>query len=166
MRATKWWTAASLLAMTTCLTPTAEACGDGDDRAERRVLQRALRLVRLDPGVTARLIDPDLAANPDAVRRLDAFVVREQGGEFRRVIYVNCRSQIVQQAAAGTDAYVIVLAAVLHHEAQHVNGATEADARRAEAEFFRSRVRHGDVSPAIGEAYLEMLARRDDHASQ
>jgi hypothetical protein len=166
MRATKWWTAASLLAMATCLTPAAEACGDSDDRAERRVLQRALRLVRLDSGITARLIDPDLAAEPDAVRRLDAFVVREPGGELRPVIYVNCRSQIVQQAAAGTDAYVIVLAAVLHHEAQHVKGATEDDARRAEAEFFRSRIRHGDVSPAVGEAYLEMLARRNDHASQ
>ena len=92
--------------------------------------------------------------------------MREEGGQFRPVIYVNCRSQIVQRAAAGADAYVIVLAAVLHHEAQHVNGATEADARRAEVEFFQSRVRRGDVSPEIGEAYLELLARRSNLASQ
>jgi hypothetical protein len=61
------------------------------------------------------------------------------------VIYVNCRSQIMQQAA-GADAYVIVLAAVIHHEAQHV--------------------RRGDVSPQVGEAYLELLARRDNLAGQ
>jgi hypothetical protein len=166
MRAVKRWTAVATLALATCLADAAEACGDSDGRAGRQVLQRAMRLVRLDPGITARLIDPDLTADPVAVRRLDAFVVREPGGEFRPVIYVNCRSQIVQQAAAGTDAYVIVLAAVLHHEAQHVKGATEADARRAEAEFFRAHVRRGDVSPAVGEAYLELLARRSDHASQ
>jgi hypothetical protein len=163
-----WWTAVATLAMATCLTQAAEACGDtgGDGRAARRVLQRAMRLVGLDPSITARLIDPDLAADPDSVRPLDAFVVREPGGEFRRVIYVNCRSQIVQRAAAGTDAYVVVLAAVLHHEAQHVNGANEADARLAEAEYFRSRVRRGDVSPAVGDAYLELLVRRNDRASQ
>lgn len=161
------WIAVAMLFMAACLAPPAEACDDnGDGEAGRRVLQRAMRLVRLAPGITARLIDPELAPDPEAVKRLDAFVVREVGGEFRPVIYVNCRSQIVQQAAAGADAYVIVLAAVLHHEAQHVKGATEADARRAEVEFFQSRVRRGDVSPEIGEVYLELLARRSNLASR
>jgi len=166
MRAKRCWTAAATVAMATCLTPAAQACGEGDGQAARRVLERALRVVTLDAGITARLIDPDLAADRDSVRRLDAFVVREPGGMVRPVIYVNCRSEIVRQAAAGVNLYVIVLAAVIHHEAQHVTGASEDDARRAEAEFFRSRVRRGDVSPAVGEAYLELLARRNDHASQ
>jgi hypothetical protein len=145
------------------MTPAALACGvhDSDGRVARQVLQRALRLVRLDPGVTVRLIDPELAADPAAAAKLDAFVVREPGGELRRVIYVNCRSEIVRQAAAGMNLYVVVLAAVIHHEAAHVNGASEDDARRAEVEFLRLQLERGQLSPAVGEAYLQLLARRE-----
>jgi hypothetical protein len=166
MRATMW-IAVAMFVMAVLPAPAAQACDDsGNGQAARRVLQRAMRLVRLAPGITARLIDPELASDSEAVKQLDAFVVREASGELRPVIYVNCRSPIVRQAARGADAYVIVLAAVLHHEAQHVNGATEADARRAEVEFFQSRVRRGDVSPEVGEAYLKLLARRSNLASQ
>jgi hypothetical protein len=164
MRAMCWRADVTVaVATAACLmTPSAFACGvhDSDGRAARHVLQRALRLVTLDPGVTVRLIDPDLAADPDSAGKLDAFVVREPSGELRRVIYVNCRSEIVRQAAAGINLYVVVLAAVIHHEAAHVNGASEDDARLAEAEFLRLQLGRGRVSPAVGEAYLDLLARR------
>ena len=46
-------------------------------------------------------------------------------------------------AVEGTEFYVVVLAAVIHHEAQHLAGASEAEARRAEFAFFQSLVSRG-----------------------
>jgi hypothetical protein len=127
--------------------------------AERRALARAASLAGLDPGVRAVLIEPDLAPNPEPLRRLDAFVVRETNGTLRRVIYVNRQSDLLRQAAAGSTLHVLVLAAVVHHEVQHLAGASELDARRAEVELFRTLlVREGQPS-ALGERYLEQLAR-------
>jgi hypothetical protein len=54
----------------------------------------------------------------------------------------------VQQTTAGSALYVDVLAAVIHHEAQHLDGASEADASRAEQQFFRSLIGKGTVPSA------------------
>lgn len=133
-----------------------------DDVRGREALQRARRLVDVDAGVKIVLIDPELAPDPETFRHLDAFIVREPSGVLRPAIYINRRSEIVRQAAAGSDLHVSVLAAVIHHEARHLAGASEAEARRAELEFFRSLVVRGDVSPTIGLRYLRLLARRAD----
>jgi hypothetical protein len=133
-----------------------------DERSEAAALQRALRLVRVDPSVRVVLIEPELAPDPEALRSLDAFTVRQIDGTLRPVIYVNRRSPIVQAGASGSDFYVKVLAAVIHHEARHLEGASESEACRAEMEFFRSLVARGDVPSVAGLAYLQLLARRPD----
>jgi hypothetical protein len=133
-----------------------------DERSESAALQRALRLVRVDPAVRVLLIEPELAPDPEALRSLDAFTVRQADGTLRPVIYVNRRSPIVQAGASGSDFYVKVLAAVIHHEARHLEGASESEACRAEREFFRSLVARGDVPSEAGLAYLQLLARRPD----
>ena len=43
-----------------------------------------------------------------------------------------------------------MLAAVIHHEAQHLAGASEAEARRAEFAFFQSLVSRGYVQFDLG----------------
>ena len=73
-----------------------------------------------------RLIDPDLAADPEALRRLDAFLVREANGKIRQVIYLNRRAAIVENALAGKDVDVAILAAVISHEQEHLRGAERA----------------------------------------
>jgi hypothetical protein len=112
----------------------------------REALRRALALVGVDSDVTVRLIDPGLAPDVDAIRRFDAFVVREPDGSLRRTIYINRESAIVQRAAAGSDLHVGVLAAVIHHEVQHLRGASEREARRAEREFFHALVARGQIA--------------------
>jgi hypothetical protein len=134
---------------------------EGDTTSPRRALARALALVSLKPDVKVTLIDPELAADPDAIRTLDAFVVRQPDGALRPVIYLNAQSEILHRAAGGSDLYVAVLAAVIHHEAQHLNGAPERDARRAETEFFEALISRGAVSPRLGREYLQLLVRRD-----
>ena len=129
----------------------------GGSRREGEALAMAVRLAALDNGLRVRLIDPDLAADPEALRRLDAFVVRESDGSLRQVIYVNRRSEIVSRAAAGSALYVGVLAAVLHHEAQHLAGASEEEARRAELAFFHALIARGDVPAGLGHQYLQLL---------
>ena len=66
------------------------------------------------------------------------------------IIYINRRSEIVRRAVGGTEFYVVVLAAVIHHEAQHLAGASEAEARRAEFAFFQSLVSRGYVQFDLG----------------
>ena len=75
---------------------------------------------------------PDSAA----VRRLDAFTVREEDGSMRPKVYLNRDAFVVREAVKGTDFYVKVLAAIVVHEAAHLSGGSEADARRAESRFF------------------------------
>lgn len=48
---------------------------------EARLIERALKLLPEPPTVPVRLIDPDLTPDPDALRQLDAFLVREANGE-------------------------------------------------------------------------------------
>jgi hypothetical protein len=58
-----------------------------------------------------------------------------------------------------------VLAAVIHHEVQHLRGASESEARRAEWEFFQSLVARGRIAFDSGGDYLQLLAQsngRDD----
>jgi hypothetical protein len=136
------------------------AAPGADDRTEGAALQRALRLVKLDPSVRVILIEPELAPDPDAIRSLDAFTVRQADGTLRPAIYINRRSQIVQAGASGSDFYVKVLAAVIHHEARHLEGASETEACRAEMEFFRSLVARGEVPTVTGLSYLQLLSRR------
>jgi hypothetical protein len=138
-----------------------------DERSEAVALQRALGLVKVAPSVRVVLIEPELAPDPEALRSLDAFTVRQTDGTLRPVIYINRHSQIVQAGASGSDFYVKVLAAVIHHEARHLEGASESEACRAELEFFRSLVDRGEVPAVAGLSYLQLLARRPDaaHAS-
>jgi hypothetical protein len=134
----------------------------GSRSVEWRGLERALRLVHVDPRWRVVLIDPELAPDPTPLEALDAFIVREPDGRLRPVIYINRRSAIVQQATAGSALYVDVLAAVIHHEAQHLDGASEADASRAEQQFFRSLIGKGTVPVSTSLRYLSVLARRQD----
>lgn len=150
------------LAVLTALQATPLRAGDGPEASrEHGALQRALRLVRVEAAVSVKLIDPDLAPDPEPLRRLDAFVVREPGGALRPVIYINLRSETVRHATR-SDFGVAVLAAVIHHEWHHLKGASETEACRAEVAFFRSLVNRGLVGRGPGGEYLRLLARRDD----
>lgn len=144
-----------------CSSPETREPGEGGDRGgsrrEGEALAAAVRLAALDNGLRVRLIDPDLAPDPEPVRRLDAFVVLESDGSLRQVIYVNRQSAIVRRAAAGSALYVGILAAVLHHEAQHLAGASEEEARRAELAFFHALIARGDVPAQPGRQYLQLL---------
>ena len=89
--------AVSLLLVTVPSTPAHAAAQKGP---EARLLERALKLLPEPPAVPVRMIDPDLTADPDALRRLDAFLVREANGKIRQVIYLNRRAAIVENALA------------------------------------------------------------------
>jgi hypothetical protein len=124
---------------------------------EARALERALVLLPQPPAVPIRYIDPELAADPAAIRRVDAFLVREPDGTIRRVIYLNRRSALVEKAIAGRDIDVAILAAVIRHEQAHLAGAGEPEARRVEREFFKALVFAGKVPVEEGLAYLREL---------
>ena len=136
----------------------APARASEDDPRARRALQRALELTSLESGVRVLFIEPDLAPCTLPIGRLDAFVIREPSGTPRRIIYINRRSEIVRRAVEGTEFYVVVLAAVIHHEAQHLAGASEGEARRAEFAFFQSLVSRGYVQFDLGFRYLQRLS--------
>jgi hypothetical protein len=148
----------ALLFSTFALASPPARANDDDSRRARRALQRALELTSLEPGVRVLLIEPDLAPSNLPIGRLDAFVVREPGGALRPIIYINRRSEIVRCAVEGKEFYVFVLAAVIHHEAQHLAGASEAEARRAEFAFFQSLVSRGYVQWDLGFRYLQLLS--------
>jgi hypothetical protein len=128
----------------------------------QRALERARALVPLQQPYAVVLIDPDLAGDPDAVRRLDAFIVRENDGRLRPKIYVNRDSAIMQQATHGNDFYVSVLAAVIVHEFEHLNGGDEQSARAAERRFFEGLIAQGHVARSDGLRYLDLLRRQRD----
>lgn len=134
----------------------------GVTRREARALENAIALAALEPGVRVIVIEPDLAPDPEPLRRLDAFIVREADGSLRPVIYLNRRSEILREAAAGSTLYVGVLAAVLHHEARHLSGASETEARRAELAFFNRLISLGKVSADLGHRYLQLLNQTAD----
>jgi hypothetical protein len=115
------------------------------------------------PGLSVQVVvvDPDLSGDPAAIRRLDAFTVVEPEGQRRRKVYLNRESDILLQASRGVDFYIKVLAAVILHEVQHVEGASESEARRVEAEFFQGLIARGLVAREEGRRYLAVLHRRD-----
>ena len=125
--------------------------------AEARVLERALRLLPTRPTVPIRLIDPELAADVEAISRLDAFLVRERNGEARPIIYLNRRAAIFDNALRGADIDVAILAAVIRHEMAHLGGAGELEARRVERDLFQRFVSDGQVPLPEGMRYLNAL---------
>ena len=126
---------------------------------EARLLERALKLLPEPPTVPVRLIDPDLTPDPGALRKVDAFLVREPNGDIRPVIYLNRRAAIVDNALAGKDVDVAILAAVIRHEQEHLAGGSEREARRAERDLFQRLMFVGKVPVAEGLAYLADLAQ-------
>jgi hypothetical protein len=129
----------------------------GPKTAETRLLERAVKLLPEAPGVPVRLIDPDLTPEPESLGRLDAFLVREANGKVRQVIYLNRRTAIVDNALAGKDVDVAILAAVIRHELEHLRGGSEREARRAERDLFQRLIFVGKVPVAEGLAYLADL---------
>jgi hypothetical protein len=130
---------------------------------EAQALERALKLLPQRPTVPIRLIDPELAADPDAVRRLDAFLIRDSDGRVRPVIYLNQRSALIQKALSGGRFDLAVLAAVIRHEQEHLRGGTEVEARHVELTFFQSLIRDGQVASDQGLAYLKQLTQQYRH---
>ena len=124
---------------------------------ETRLIERAVKLLPEAPKVPVRLIEPDLTPDPEALRTLDAFLVREKDGKVRQVIYLNRRTAIVENALAGRDVDVAILAAVIGHELEHLRGGSERQARRAERDLFQRLIFVGKVPVAEGLAYLADL---------
>lgn len=124
---------------------------------ETRAVERAIALLPQRPSVPIRVIDPDLAPDPEAIRRLDAFLVREKDGRLRQAIYLNGCSEVIENAIRGRDLDIAILAMVIRHEQEHLRGAREREARRAEQEFFRQLIRDGRVPVDEGVAYLNIL---------
>jgi hypothetical protein len=127
---------------------------------ELRALEAAKQLVRGNLAYPIVLIDPELAPDSAAVRRLDAFIVAEENGRLRPKIYVNRESPLFQSAATGDDFSVKALAAVLVHEVAHLRGDTEAGARAAEERFVRDLIAGGALVEADGLRYLAQLRQR------
>ena len=146
--------AVSLLLVTIVWTP---AHGAAPKTPEARLLERALKLLPEPPTVPVRMIDPDLTPDPDALRKLDAFLVRESNGKVRQVIYLNRRAAIVENALADKDVDVAILAAVIRHELEHLRGGGEREARTAERVLFQRLIFVGKVPVAEGLAYLRDL---------
>ena len=129
------------------------------DSREARAVQRALRLVS-GPVAPVVVIDPELAPDAKTLRGLDAFVVREPDGSLRRRIYVNARSPIMRGAIDGSRLSLAVLAAVVHHEMQHLEGRSEAQARAAERDLFTRLMDEGVVARQEGTRFLEQFDRQ------
>jgi hypothetical protein len=128
--------------------------------AERRAVERALRLMSATMTYPIVIIDPESVPDTTAVRQLDAFTVRETDGTLRSRIYINRESVVLQNAVEGVDLYCKVLAAVIVHEATHLAGGSEASAREAELQFFGGLVAKGLVSREDGLRYLDLLRQR------
>lgn len=126
-------------------------------RPEERALERAIKLLPVPVAVPIRLIDPELAPDAEAIRHVDAFLVREPDGRVRRVIYLNSRSSVVENASRGRAIDIAILAAVVWHELEHLRGGSERDARKAERECFQRLVFDGHVPVEAGLAYLADL---------
>jgi hypothetical protein len=127
---------------------------------EARAIAQALALLPSPIDVPVVPIDPELSAQPEALRGLDAFIVREDDGRARRVIYVNARADIVRRAVKGSRLFLAVLASVLHHEHQHLQGRDERSARRSERLLFEALMARGAVDAREGTRYLRALERQ------
>lgn len=157
-----WFMAGTVLAITVGA-PRAAAAQDVRVRgpaSERRVVRAALALVPRHIHHPVTVIDPDGTADPAAVRRLDAFTVRELHGGLRPTIYLNSESNILREAVNGKDFYVKVLAAVIVHEAAHLDGGGETEARAAERAFLEGLIERGLVRRRDGRRYLGLLDRQ------
>jgi hypothetical protein len=127
---------------------------------ERSALARVVDLLPTDFEYALVVIDPEAVPDSAAVRRLDAFTVRELDGSMRRKIYLNRESPVLREAVRGTSFYITVLAAIVVHEAAHLAGGTEADARGAETRFFADLMARGLVRAEDGDHYLAVLRQR------
>lgn len=130
-------------------------------RAERVALERVVALLPRDLRYPIVVIDPEGVPDSQAVRRLDAFTVREPDGSMRPRIYLNRESFVVREVLKGSDFHAKVLAAIVVHEGSHVAGGSEVDARRAESRFFADLMARGIVSPEEGGRYLTLLRQRE-----
>jgi hypothetical protein len=63
----------------------------------------------------------------------------------------------------GQDFDVAILAAIIHHELAHLQGAGEAEARRSERGFFQSLIRDGRVPVEQGLRYLAHIEQEWQH---
>src|SRR5262245_36736285 len=70
------------------------------DTPEGRAVEAALHYFPTSRDWAVEIIDPEFAADPAAIRALDAFIIRDDTG-LRRKVYVNRESKILQQAARG-----------------------------------------------------------------
>jgi hypothetical protein len=135
----------------------AVAEGACDASRDAATIAAAVRLVPDGRRLTVRAVDPEATGDPAVVRRLDAFVLRDRNGDPRPVVYVNCRSATFEAAAAGSDFYIKVLAAIIHHERCHLDGLDERAAVAAERVFFVGLIQAGLVPAAEGLAHLRLL---------
>lgn len=145
-------------------TLTAEEIAGG--KAERRAVAAALELVPAPLRRPIVVIDPEGTADPIAIRPLDAFVVKETDGRLREKIYINRESLILREAVRSVDFYVKMLAALIVHEAAHLDGQPEAEARAAEIAFIGDLVERRAVRQQDATRYLALLQatmRRDGH---
>jgi hypothetical protein len=134
----------------------AEECGGAGEVA---VVRAAQTLVPDGDRLTVRAVDPELTGDPGNVRKLDAFIVRERDGSIRPIVYLNCRSELFQEARRGSRFHVKILAAVIAHEACHLEGGDEAQARQAERNFVTGLIRRGLLAEVEGALFLRQLER-------
>ena len=149
----------ALLAVALSMGPATASAQIPDDGRLKRAITGATALADLPATVRVVAIDPELAAEPSALRGLDAFVVREADGQLRPVVYLNARSELLRRAARGSKVHMHLLAAVVVHEVHHLAGASEVEARRGEADFIERLVRQQRVSPQVAGRYIEELSR-------
>jgi hypothetical protein len=128
-----------------------------------RALERAIALLPALPNVPIRLIDPELAPGAEAIRQLDAFIVREADGRIRPAVYLNSESSVVVNALSGRDIDIAILAAVIRHELEHLRGAGEEEARRVEMAFFKSLILGGRIPSQQGLEYLSAMTKQYRH---
>ena len=88
---------------------------------------------------------------------LDAFTVSGNGA-----IYIVEQSALLQGARTGSRLHRAMLAAAIWHEMAHLDGATEAAARKAESDLWALLVRDGVTDSLTGLRYLEALRQRPD----
>jgi hypothetical protein len=129
--------------------------------AERTAIERVVALLPPDVSYPLVVIDPEGVPDSQTVRQLDAFTVRENDGSMRPRIYLNRESLIVREVVNGKDFYLKVLAAVVVHEAAHLSGGSEVDARRAESRYFADLMARGLIRADEADLYMALLRQRE-----
>jgi len=102
-------------------------------------------------------VDPD-HDTPEVKARLqhvDGFVVHGS-----RVVYLNKRRQILEDALKRAGVWDCALATVVWHEMAHVAGARETEAQRLEEQLWIQFILWGKVDGGRGLAYLSLLRKR------